>query len=179
LGKIKKSAARGTSGDYQVGYGKPPAETRFKPGQSGNPRGRAKHVRNFKSDVTATLRAPVRVTRDGAAHRISTQEAALFRLREKALSGDNRALDRLLQLAQLYNAEEVVASSALAPNDTALVEIFASRVLSGAVRPLDSASPPDTQPSHEDSSTPTLQEEPRPQKLPRYRPKRIGSRGAE
>ena len=28
------------SQDYQVGYGKPPAETRFQKGQSGNPRGR-------------------------------------------------------------------------------------------------------------------------------------------
>lgn len=31
---------------YEVGYGKPPAETRFKPGQSGNPRGRPKGARN-------------------------------------------------------------------------------------------------------------------------------------
>ncbi len=26
------------TGDYEVGYGRPPAHTRFKPGQSGNPR---------------------------------------------------------------------------------------------------------------------------------------------
>jgi hypothetical protein len=26
--------------DYEVGYGKPPRHTRFKSGQSGNPRGR-------------------------------------------------------------------------------------------------------------------------------------------
>ncbi len=31
---------------YEVGYGKPPAETRFKPGQSGNPSGRPKGARN-------------------------------------------------------------------------------------------------------------------------------------
>src|SRR5687768_13386603 len=29
-------------GDYEVGYAKPPVATRFKPGQSGNPRGRRK-----------------------------------------------------------------------------------------------------------------------------------------
>ena len=28
--------------DYEIGYGKPPKQTRFKPGQSGNPRGRPK-----------------------------------------------------------------------------------------------------------------------------------------
>ena len=32
--------------NYEVGYGKPPAETRFKKGQSGNPRGRPKGSRN-------------------------------------------------------------------------------------------------------------------------------------
>ncbi len=34
--------------DYEVGYGKPPAEHRFKPGQSGNPRGRPKGAKNKK-----------------------------------------------------------------------------------------------------------------------------------
>jgi hypothetical protein len=32
--------------DYDVGYGKPPKDTRFKPGQSGNPKGRPKGARN-------------------------------------------------------------------------------------------------------------------------------------
>ena len=31
---------------YEVGYAKPPASTRFKPGQSGNPRGRPRGSRN-------------------------------------------------------------------------------------------------------------------------------------
>lgn len=34
--------------DYEVGYAKPPKETRFKPGKSGNPRGRPKGARNHK-----------------------------------------------------------------------------------------------------------------------------------
>ena len=31
---------------YEVGYGKPPEETRFRPGQSGNPKGRPKGAKN-------------------------------------------------------------------------------------------------------------------------------------
>ena len=32
--------------DYEVGYGKPPKDSRFKLGQSGNPNGRPKGSRN-------------------------------------------------------------------------------------------------------------------------------------
>jgi hypothetical protein len=39
--------------DYEVGYGKPPKETRFKPGQSGNPRGRPKGSKNKTSHIPA------------------------------------------------------------------------------------------------------------------------------
>ncbi len=42
-GKLGALAARP---GYEVGYGKPPADTRFRKGQSGNPRGRPKGARN-------------------------------------------------------------------------------------------------------------------------------------
>ena len=77
-----------------------------KPGRSGNSKGRPKGVRNFKTDVQTTLKAPVRVTHGGKPRNVSTQAAMLLRLREKALGGDGRALDRLLGLAQIYNNEE-------------------------------------------------------------------------
>ena len=118
--------------DYEVGRGKPPMHTRFKPGQSGNPKGRPKGVRNFRTDVQATLKAPVKVSRDGKRRKLSTQEAALLRLREKALSGDARALDRLLGLAQAYNNEELAAATSLSAGDAMLLEIYKARVLSGA-----------------------------------------------
>lgn len=37
---------QGGKGAYEVGYGKPPVVSRFKKGQSGNPRGRAKGSKN-------------------------------------------------------------------------------------------------------------------------------------
>ncbi len=42
----KKKAVTNRPASYEVGYAKPPAETRFKPGQSGNPRGRPKGAKN-------------------------------------------------------------------------------------------------------------------------------------
>jgi hypothetical protein len=39
------------SDDYEVGYRKPPTHTRFKPGQSGNPRGRPRGAKNRSSHI--------------------------------------------------------------------------------------------------------------------------------
>ena len=89
--------------DSKVGYKRPPRDNRFRPGQSGNPRGRQKGVRNFATDVKATLAGPVALNEKGKAKRISTQEAALLRLKEKALKGDTRSLEQFIRLAQIFN----------------------------------------------------------------------------
>jgi hypothetical protein len=89
--------------DLKVGYKRPPQHSRFRPGQSGNPRGRQKGLRNFATDVKATLEASVALNEKGKSKRVSTQEAALLRLKEKALKGEPRALDRLLEYARMFN----------------------------------------------------------------------------
>jgi hypothetical protein len=126
--------------DYVVGYRKPPLHTRFKPGQSGNPKGRSKGTSNFRTDVKSTLKAPVKVTRDGKPRKVSTQEAALLRLREKALGGDARALDQLINLARIYNDDELTTAAVMSTDDAGLLEIYNKRVLSGAAGLADLAS---------------------------------------
>ena len=115
--------------DDEVGYGKTPKATRFKKGQSGNPKGRPKGSRNFKTDVKATLEAPVQLKEKGRVKTVSTQRAALLRLREKALSGNDRALDRLLELARTYNDENLAEATAgeLAPSDQAILDDYLRR----------------------------------------------------
>ena len=115
--------------DDEVGYGKPPKATRFKKGQSGNPKGRPKGSRNFKTDVKATLEAPVQLKEKGRVKTVSTQRAALLRLREKALSGNARALDRLLELARTYNDDNLAeaTAAALAPSDRAILDDYLRR----------------------------------------------------
>jgi len=94
-----------------VGYKRPPVKTQFKKGASGNPKGRPKGVRNFRTDVKETLAQPVQVTEAGRSRSISTQRAGLERLRQKALQGDDRALDKLLQLAERHAEEDTAAAA--------------------------------------------------------------------
>jgi hypothetical protein len=50
---------------FEAGYGKPPRHTRFKKGQSGNPRGRPKGSKNLTTLLTEALNEPVIVAENG------------------------------------------------------------------------------------------------------------------
>ena len=104
--------------DNEVGYGKPPKHTRFKRGQSGNRKGRPKGSRNFKTELEAALTEKVTVTMNGRPERVTARMATLLRLREKALKGDQRAIDRLLQLAaQDWDEQSARETRKLRPAD--------------------------------------------------------------
>ena len=117
-------------GEAEVGYGRPPANHRFEKGRSGNPKGRPRGTHNFGTDVKQMLNMPVPLEREGGRRKISTQQASLLRLREKALKGDARALDRLIELARQHNGEtiEVAASDELAQDDQAILDAFEARI---------------------------------------------------
>jgi Family of unknown function (DUF5681) len=119
--------------DYAVGYGRPPQQSRFRPGQSGNPAGRRKGVRNLSTDVQRTLRVPVKVKEGGRTRKISMQEGALMRLREKALQGDARALDRLLELAHRFNNDAGGPQQALSVDDQGILAAYAAEVTATAM----------------------------------------------
>jgi hypothetical protein len=79
--------------DDDVGYGRPPKRTRWKKGQSGNPR--RQYPARSRSTVELIDRLflrPVEVTVDGEAKVISTLEAIVMQLWLKEVSGDQRAL---------------------------------------------------------------------------------------
>lgn len=98
------------SEEYEVGYGRPPKATQFKPGESGNPRGRPKGTKNLKTDLKEEL-AEMLVVREGDQPRkISKQRALLKSLTAKAIKGDVRAGAVVLQMVERHL--EVDADSA-------------------------------------------------------------------
>ena len=96
--------------EYAVGYGKPPEQTRFRKGQSGNPKGRPRGAKNIAMLFTQALKERVIVTENGRRRSISKLEALVKHLVNKALSGDRRLLQLLLD--EVHGIEARAESSA-------------------------------------------------------------------
>jgi len=88
--------------DYEVGYGKPPKHTRFKKGQSGNPKGRPKGEKNFATIIDDVLGATIVITENGQQRTASKAEAMVMSLTAKAIKGNARAAQTIIKLADRY-----------------------------------------------------------------------------
>jgi flagellar hook-basal body complex protein FliE len=86
--------------DYEVGYGKPPIDTRFKPGVSGNPSGRPKGTKNLTTLVHEALNEPVIVAENGRRRKVSKRQAIIKQLINRSAQGDLKAIQMLLDVMQ-------------------------------------------------------------------------------
>lgn len=53
MGKLIRPRRKSSKSDYKVGYRNPPRETQFRPGQSGNPKGRPKGAKEAEMKAAA------------------------------------------------------------------------------------------------------------------------------
>lgn len=83
---------------YKVGYGKPPAYTQFKPGHSGNPRGRPKDVQDPETLLRKAVNKKTIVKVQGQHRKLSKLELACTQLANKSASGDTRSILSVLRL---------------------------------------------------------------------------------
>jgi hypothetical protein len=77
---------------YDVGYGKPPLHTRFRKGQSGNPKGRSKGTKNFATIFMRAMSQSVTIIENGKRKKISKIAAAVTQLANDAARGDKKSI---------------------------------------------------------------------------------------
>ena len=81
----------GDDGEDKVGHRRPRRDTRFRTGQSGNPRGRPKRDRGLSGLVARALAEKVEAKENGRRRRITKLEAAVTQLVNRAANGEQRA----------------------------------------------------------------------------------------
>jgi hypothetical protein len=104
----------GVDDRYDVGYGKPPASTRFKKGQSGNPAGRPKGTLNLGTLLKRAILSTVTVTENGRRVKRSKIDVAVTQLANKAASGDLKAFRELMR--QLPHIEALEQAGPMSPD---------------------------------------------------------------
>jgi|SRR5215475_11358929 len=123
-------------GDGLVGYGRPPVNSQFKPGQSGNPRGRPKQQKTIATIVDDALRKKIRIRRGNKVHSVTKLEAAVEVILNKALAGDYHAFAKLIQVHEKLGGfnlppKEAIGSAGTVDYTEKLQQLFA-----GAIRNL-------------------------------------------
>jgi hypothetical protein len=119
---------------YKVGKGKPPRHTQFKPGQSGNRRGRSRGSRNLATILHRELQTRVTVTIDGRRKQLTKQELVIKQLVNKAVAGDPKVIPTLLDEIRLIETivDSSVSRSATSKEDLAIIKNIVKRIRSSS-----------------------------------------------
>jgi hypothetical protein len=124
---------------YKVGYGRPPLHGQFKPGTSGNKKGRPKGSRNAKSLVEEVANSPVTVRENGKARKTTKLRAMLEAAAVNAIKGDIRALNAfialLIRTGHLDQSENDELMTSLPDEDEAIIGDYVRRQFAGVESP--------------------------------------------
>ena len=106
-----------------VGYRRPPVNRQFKPGQSGNPRGRPKGSKNFPTMFAEAMSRPVTVRDKGNIRRLSKLELMVEVLVNKAVAGDPKAFAMVVQFAEKFEVFKRQTQNHRENMDSALLKL--------------------------------------------------------
>lgn len=116
--------------EEQIGYGKPPKGTRFKSGQSGNPKGRPKGSLNMKTLFNKVGRESVVVKDNGRPRKLTKQQVIVHRFTNHAITGPERAARDYLVVSKAFEEPEEgeLAASAIPRGHETVVEDIVRRI---------------------------------------------------
>ena len=124
-----KDADRGRT--YPVGYGKPPVTSQFKPGQSGNAKGRPRGHKNLKTVIRQAMTARISIQEGSSSRQVSKLEGVVLRQLQSALKGDDRSAMAVMKIATqlgfLDDALEASSETSLSESDERILQELVKR----------------------------------------------------
>jgi Family of unknown function (DUF5681) len=136
------------TGDRPVGYGRPPASTRFKKGQSGNPKGRPKGALSVATALSKALREKVTINENGKRKVITKLEASSKQIVNQAASGKIQATRYLFDLAR-----QIEEKNNQVPNSDAVMSRIDLEVIQGLLNRFQPQQP-ESEPEREQEGDP-------------------------
>ncbi|MFG1301946.1 DUF5681 domain-containing protein [Xanthobacter sp. V3C-3] len=117
--------------EERVGYGRPPLHSRFKPGHSGNPKGRPRGARNTSTIVSEVLDRKIIVKSAGRQEKMQVREAMITRAVEAGLQGNLKAMEFVLKYDERTKPANLVQADTDGPDaaldDAAIIKAFSAR----------------------------------------------------
>ncbi len=122
--------------DYKVGPGRPPKEYRFKPGQSGNPKGLKRKPKPMAPDLKAALERalhePIKLKQGERERTMTMAEAGIKQLVAQFVKGNHQARRDLIVLADklgidLMAGQQQALQEGVAANHEAILNAYVDR----------------------------------------------------
>jgi Family of unknown function (DUF5681) len=116
--------------DYTVGFARPPMHTQFRPGRSGNPRGRPKGRASLQDIVKDVLFAKMEVRVGERSQKLASVSALMRTAMNRALKGDHKflmAVIAFIRLSGLSDMGSTLATEADNGADEAILADFLQR----------------------------------------------------
>lgn len=138
----------------KAGRGNPPKDTRFRKGQSGNPKGRPKKkaVPTEESAFDIIMDKRLTVTRNGVPREMTVEEALLHKTYQEAIAGKARAQREIIRLILNRESAQVSKTASKGPVVSVVTEPTDPQNSNEALLILGIAGPDPRWETHEDSA---------------------------
>lgn len=108
---VQTKPAKPSKAEYEVGFGKPPKHAQFKPGQSGNPKGRKKGAKGMRTLAKKMLTAKVPVRSANGTKMMTRMDALLHKMVELSMKGNPRLILALVDLYEQSVPEQPISEA--------------------------------------------------------------------